>query len=201
MRESKIKGDVSGAHLVSSVDVCKKKAVFDIFFKQLPRLLTYSRILFDYNKRKNTMTGDNLTSPDEELRGDTASHSRSEGRTDGHAADLRAYCQLTPKLPWGDELRIEADFSYSSSRSKDYSKRFVRSGTAADYRHDYGDLGGDTYYVTGAAQYTFPTLRGWAVKLSYRPKYEHTQSHDRVFRPPTAPSALRSWRTTTPTAT
>lgn len=163
-----------------------------IFFKQLPRLMTYSRILFDYNKRKNTMTGDNLTSPDEELRGDTASHSRSEGRTDGHAADLRAYCHLTPKLPWGDELRIEADFSYSSSRSKDYSKRFVRSGTAADYRHDYGDLGGDTYYVTWVAQYTIPTLRGWAVKLSYRPKYEHTQSHDRVFRL----DSLEGWNAT-----
>ena len=157
------------------------RQTFDKTMNIMGKTYFSSQISFNYDKREDLELGDDLTASDEGMR-DTTAHSRSESRTDGRVVQLQARLGTSSRLPWGDDMSMNVQFDYHRSRSKDYSKDRVRNAQSPDYRHDYGDVGRDRYQLHGEARYILPTLKGWEVNFSYRPRYERTQSHDRVYR-------------------
>ena len=174
-------GDAYSQSLLNSSVRQMELNAMQVFLKETKSTYIYSRLSFDYGKRKNTAWGYDLVSPDEGML-DTTAYSRSESRRDGRTAKLQAQFLTVTKLPWGDNMDAEVLFDYDRSRNEDYSKDRVRSGLSPDYRHDYGDVGRDRYHLYGRVEYSIPTLKNWTVDFSYRPQYDRTRSHDRVYR-------------------
>lgn len=153
-----------------------------IFSRTLKNVYFYTRIIYDYTRHTADRESSSLTSSFENFANDTTNFIKQKNRTEGHTSDLFAYVIITPKLNWGDDILIEGETNYISSRGKDYAKSYILYNPSPDYRHDYGDTGNDNYSVRGVFMYTMPFLSGITLKMGYIPKYEHDKRYNNIFR-------------------
>lgn len=89
----------------------------------------------------------------------------------GHSLEAKQTAQFLRNLSNGDDLEINADFSYKRSSGEDFSQyklRYIKSSGNNDYRHRYNDDDSRAYQYMAKALYRINFSKRVKWELSYK---------------------------------
>ncbi len=113
------------------------------------------------------------------LETDTLNLNKNAWMATGHTIEAKQTAQFLRNLSNGDDLEINADFSYNRSSGEDfsqYSLRYIKGIGSNDYRHRYNDDGSHAYKYMGKALYRINFSKRFKWELSY--KYLQSNASD-----------------------